>query len=200
MGPKTYYQIVMKTKAQYRKVYKAKRNAMSDEQRRQISLQIVDQLLESPFYKYSRFMVFMPIKRQKEIDLQAFVEYLWKDQKEVFLPRVEGEKMEVLRYIPETILETNEWGISEPIGSERVSPKQIEVCLVPMLICDEWGNRIGYGKGYYDRFFTETSKAILKIGVNYFPPIEGILPHESTDVALDHGFTGEGLFSFDFKS
>jgi len=69
------------------------------------------------------------------------------------------------------------------------------VVIVPLLICDLNGYRLGYGKGFYDRFLSECRADVLKIGLNYFEPIAQI-PGEDTDIPLDFLITPINCHAF----
>jgi 5-formyltetrahydrofolate cyclo-ligase len=97
----------------------------------------------------------------------------------------------------ETKLVFNKWGILEPSGGQAVEPKEIDVVLTPMLAGDKRGFRVGYGKGYYDKFFSLCRPDVLKIGLSYFPPIEEISDVHEFDVKLDYCVTPEEVFSFE---
>ena len=66
----------------------------------------------------------------------------------------------------------------------------------PLLYCDDSGNRVGYGKGFYDGFFENLDKDVKKIGVNFFPPKENIEDVFQKDVPLDYLVTPVEVLSF----
>ena len=66
----------------------------------------------------------------------------------------------------------NKYGIPEPVGGTEMMPAEIELIIVPLLVFDINGNRVGYGKGYYDRFLKSCSENALKVGVSFFEPVE----------------------------
>jgi 5-formyltetrahydrofolate cyclo-ligase len=80
----------------------------------------------------------------------------------------------------------NAWGIREPAGDEPIDAAEIDMVLVPLLCFDKRSHRVGYGKGYYDRFLSKCRPDCLKIGLSFFPPVEAILRIGSRDIALDH--------------
>ena len=86
---------------------------------------------------------------------------------------------------PDTVLYENKWGIPEPRDGKVISASSIDIVIVPLLYADEEGNRVGYGKGFYDRFLSECKNDIQKIGVNFFAPKDEISDIESTDQRID---------------
>lgn len=92
-------------------------------------------------------------------------------------------------------LEENNWGIKQPKQGTPTEGAKIDMVLVPLLAFDKRGHRVGYGKGYYDRFLTTCRPECLKIGLSLFPPLEKI-PDEAQDIALDGCVTPEGVLQF----
>jgi 5-formyltetrahydrofolate cyclo-ligase len=84
-----------------------------------------------------------------------------------------------------TSLKLNKYQIYEPINSQKIDPYVLEVCFTPLLAFDLLGHRVGYGKGFYDRFFTTCKKDLIKIGLSFFDPIEKIENTHKEDVPLD---------------
>src|SRR5690606_41251409 len=90
----------------------------------------------------------------------------------------------------------NDYNTPEPIDRFPVYDKQIDVVFIPLLDYDQIGNRIGYGKGFYDSFLEKCRKDVLKIGVSFYPPeaeIEDIRPE---DIPLDMTITPDEIFDF----
>lgn len=117
-----------------------------------ISESIVSNIRKTEVYNSAkRVMLFFPLKN--EVDLRALLE----DDKEFYLPRVNGEELEVCRYKKGDELVMSEFKVLEPITSP-VSKSIIDLVLVPALCVDEHCNRLGYGKGYYDRFLKDYKK------------------------------------------
>ena len=85
----------------------------------------------------------------------------------------------------DTEIEVNTYGIPEPKNAEQVLETAIDLVFVPLLISDELGYRVGYGKGFYDRFLSDCRKDVKKIGLNFFKPISNISDVNAFDVALD---------------
>ena len=89
------------------------------------------------------------------------------------------------------------WGIREPNGCEIVDPSSIDVVLVPLLCFDTSGHRVGYGKGFYDRFLMKLRPDCQKIGVTYWPPAHGPIDTHDGDRTLDLCITPDETFRFD---
>lgn len=106
----------------------------------------------------------------------------WNKKKQFFLPRVNGVNLDILPY-DESRLELGAFHIEEPSGENTVDPEEIELIIVPAVAYDRKGNRLGRGKGFYDRLL-QTTKA-SKIGVGYEFQLVEELPVEAHDVPMD---------------
>nr|WP_316932866.1 5-formyltetrahydrofolate cyclo-ligase [Chryseobacterium sp. BLS98] len=140
--------------------------------------------------------VFMPIKKLKEIDTGIFIDAFLKADIRVFVPKVVEDKLISVEISKDTIFETSSWGISEPVSNEDSQELHFDYVITPLLYCDHKGNRIGYGKGFYDTFFQSISDASKKIGVNYFSPDETIDDVWENDIPLNYLVTPTEVLSF----
>ncbi|MDE6299665.1 MAG: 5-formyltetrahydrofolate cyclo-ligase [Muribaculaceae bacterium] len=106
----------------------------------------------------------------------------WGKKKHFYLPRVNGVNLEILPY-DKSRLELGSFHIEEPTGTDVVSPEEIELIVVPAVAYDRKGNRLGRGKGFYDRLL-QTTKA-TKVGVGYEFQLVDEVPVEPHDVGVD---------------
>lgn len=106
----------------------------------------------------------------------------WHGRKKFYLPRVNGVNLDILPY-DESRLELGSFHIEEPTGNDTVSSDEIELVIVPAVAYDRRGNRLGRGKGFYDRLLA-TTKA-TKIGVGYEFQIVDEIPAEPHDIKMD---------------
>lgn len=104
--------------------------------------------------------------------------------KNIFLPRVNGDTLDIVKYSP-TSLETGSFSILEPSNNELVDISDIDLVIVPGMAFDKRGNRLGRGKGYYDKLL-QNSKCI-KIGICYdYQLLENrLIPTEPHDIKMD---------------
>lgn len=139
---------------------------------------------------YESFFIYYSVG--SEVDTHAVIEALLRAGKTVCLPKIVGKEMHAVRYEGEA-LETGAFGIPAPVGADM----PCSVALVPLLFVDKKGNRLGYGGGYYDRYFAAYPQ-IIKIGLCYAGQVlSQQLPKENTDVPLDGMITENGFFSFE---
>ncbi len=116
-----------------------------------------------------------------ELSTRRFLDK-WHSKKRFYLPRVNGVNLDILPY-DESRLELGAFHIEEPTGNEVVDPEDIELIVVPGVAYDRKGNRLGRGKGFYDRLL-QTTKA-TKIGVGYEFQMFDSIPVEPHDVKMD---------------
>lgn len=191
----------MKTKSQLRKIYLDKRKALTLQEVEEQSKKIVEQIKKYfPLIKMKNIHIFLPIKKMNEVNTQYWIKELWEDGKRVFIPKILDGKMYCYELTPHTTLEESSWGILEPKGEPISEIIKFDMVVTPLLYCDAEGNRVGYGKGFYDQFFTEINADAIKVGVNFFTPKEEIIDVFSGDIPLDYLVTSDSVFSFKSKS
>ncbi|NKI31451.1 5-formyltetrahydrofolate cyclo-ligase [Croceivirga thetidis] len=183
-------------KHEIRAEFKAKRNLLSIEDIESKSLEISNRLLEVPIWKFSFFHLFLPIIEFKEIDTQPILTLLQGKDKNIVLPKVNGNYLEHFLLTDNTILKQSKWGIPEPQDGIHIDEKKIDVVFVPLLAFDLKGNRVGYGKGFYDRFLSKCKKEVVKIGLSVFEPIPKISDIVDSDIPLEYCVTPEKLYTF----
>ena len=122
----------------------------------------------------------------QEIDLSPFIRKMLESGANVVAPRWNGETYElaVLKGLDEAHLKQGPMGILEPAEAEIVSPKEVEVWLVPGLAFTRSGKRLGYGGGWYDRLLAEAQKESLKLGIAHAFQVVDDLPREPHDIML----------------
>ena len=184
-------------KAELRKKYMQKRKALSTDEAFLLSERIfknfVDYFKPVPDQKVH---IFIPIEKFKEIDTQIFITYFLSRDIRVFVPKIVDAKLISVEIFNDTKFEINNWGISEPVSNEDSGVSDFNYVITPLLYCDRKGNRVGYGKGFYDSFFENISSEVKKIGVNYFNPDEYIDDVWGNDIPLDYLVTATDVLSF----
>lgn len=104
--------------------------------------------------------------------------------------------MEAMEHDENGEMRINLWGIAEPDSNNVIDPQQIDVIIVPLLIFDKRGYRVGYGKGFYDRFIARCRPDVITIGLSFFEPVNRIEDVDQYDIPLTFCITPEGLCSF----
>ena len=95
-----------------------------------------------------------------------------------------------------TKIKKNEYNIPEPVNGLPVPPEMIDVVFVPLLAYDKQGNRVGYGKGFYDQFLAECKPETIKIGLSFFEAENQIEDVFEADVLLDYCITPTQTYTF----
>lgn len=188
-------------KSEFRKIYLEKRNNLSQDEISLLSKRIFKNFINN-FKPVSdqKVHIFIPIEKFKEIDTQMFINYFLSRNISVFVPKIVDTKLISVEIFSDTQFETNNWGISEPVSNEDSEVLDFDFVITPLLYCDFKGNRVGYGKGFYDQFFENISKDSKKIGVNYFNPDDMIDDVWENDIPLDYLVTPTEVLSFSSKS
>lgn len=187
-------------KAELRRQYLAKQEAMSEDERDSASRRIADHFFSGFDLDDVRILhSFVPIEKFKEINTRLIFAKLWRDFPNIqtVVPRVDSETdgIRSLKFTHETELVRNAWGIDEPAHDEFVETQSLDMVLVPGLCFDRGGHRVGYGKGYYDRYLKRCRPDCVKIGLSYFEPVEKIDDVHEGDVRLDALVTPDGVQS-----
>ncbi|MDQ3321148.1 MAG: 5-formyltetrahydrofolate cyclo-ligase [Acidobacteriota bacterium] len=188
------------TKNELRKIYLAKQKNISLIERREKSRQISNRFFEIFNLNRINFLhCFLPIEKFNEIDTKIIFQNVWREfaNVETLVPRVnfQTNTIENVKFASKTALIKNIWKIDEPAQSDSVETKEIDLVLVPLLCFDARGFRVGYGKGFYDRFLKDCRADCLKIGLSYFAPVAEISDARDFDVKLDFCITPEKLVS-----
>lgn len=187
-------------KKQARKIYDQKRLELTytDRLKWDDLILINFQTIETP--QLHAVFSFYPMEERNEINAFIVTDYLHfrNPSLQICYPKmqIDAPNMEAMACHADTIFEANEINILEPLESTVVDPLDIDLVLVPMLICDGKGNRVGFGKGYYDRYLSRCRPDCLKVGLSYFEPVEQIEDADEFDVPLDFCITPEKVYVF----
>lgn len=192
----------MNSKKELRIEVLAKRDALTIEERREKSEVIAEKIVQCKgFLQAEKILLYASFR--SEVDTATIFQYAKAMNKEVYYPKVLGTEMEFYRIETESEFEKGCWGIQEPqvVEDRKFFPKYNEkICIImPGSVFDKKGNRIGYGRGYYDKFLHRLEKTILcKIGIGFACQISDIknFPIEEHDVCLDVLITEEVIYNF----
>ena len=188
------------TKRELRKLYIAKREALSDKDYLEYNEQICDTFFQSvDLSQVKHLHIFLPMIRKREVDTMMIIDRLQEAYPliKIAVPRMKSNsELESYYYEGPSQLMINSWGIQEPKEGELVDPTHIDVTIVPLLAFDLQGQRVGYGKGYYDDFLAQCRADCRKIGVSMFDPERKIEDASLSDVQLDQVITTRSVFDF----
>nr|WP_315254268.1 5-formyltetrahydrofolate cyclo-ligase [uncultured Flavobacterium sp.] len=175
-------------KKELRQKYKALRNGLSEIEIEEKSLAIANEILKLPIWDKTYFHVFLPIEEQKEVNTEFILHLLSGKDKEIVISKSDFATRNMTHFLltDNTKIKKNEYNIPEPIDGLEVPATKIDVVFVPLLAFDKKGNRVGYGKGFYDKFLAECKSQTIKIGLSFFEPEELILDVFESDILLDY--------------
>ena len=187
-------------KKEARKVFREKRKDITTVERNKWDdlILIGFQSLDLPFTEL--VLSFYPIEEYKEINTFLITDYLhFKNPNlSICYPKMVAgaNSMQAAICNADSVFESNSYGIMEPLDTDLAAPAEIDMVLVPMLAFDERGYRVGYGKGYYDRFLKDCREDCIKIGLSYFEPVAVIDDAAEFDVPLDICITPQQIYVF----
>lgn len=186
------------TKQELRQLYKQRRSALTPEVIDDFSLDISNQLLQLPIWDFSFYHVFLSITEHKEINTDFILNILSGKDKNIVISKTIFANLKMVHYLllDTTVIKKNTWNIPEPVDGIEIDPSKIDVVFVPLLAFDQQGHRVGYGKGFYDKFLSECRPETLKIGLSFFEAEERIEGVFESDVALDYCITPQTIYSF----
>jgi 5-formyltetrahydrofolate cyclo-ligase len=179
----------MQTKAQIRAEITRKKKQHTQEELGLLSAQVWNQLENHPLFQSAR-TVLLYYSLPDEVQTHAFVEK-WSKKKTIILPVVKGNELELREYTGKANLKPGNFHIEEPVGKAITNPDAINLALIPGISFDRQGNRLGRGKGYYDRLLQKDS--LYKIGICFqFQLRETPLPADDWDKPMDEVWTENG--------
>ncbi len=188
------------TKSELRTYYKQQRLLLDIPEQELRNQLLCFQFKRISFNHPRRALAFCAHQQQAEPDPSRLTDFLQQQfpQIQIAYPVVQSTPgwMEAVMPYAGSPFQVGKWGIPEPASGEIWQPDTIDLVLVPLLIADKKGNRVGYGGGYYDRFLQRTKPELLKVGICFFEPVESITDTAQFDVPLSCCITPQGLYEF----
>ncbi|MFA7148906.1 MAG: 5-formyltetrahydrofolate cyclo-ligase [Syntrophomonadaceae bacterium] len=179
-----------------RKQMMARRNKLSQLEVDTLSQQVCRRLEElQPLQRAKVIMGFSSIRN--EVNLGPLLQKLQAQGRTILLPRVEGDSIQAIEFRPGEDMGRGSFGIREPLG-EPFTVDKIDVVIVPGLVFDASGYRLGYGKGYYDRFLPRLNQQCFKCGICYeFQVVDNVYPY-SGDIPVHWIVTDQSEIAVDW--
>lgn len=177
----------MLDKNELRRVLKALRKSLSVNQRAEYNEIIYRQVIELPTYQATEW-VFCYITTQSEVDCIPIIEQAMRDGKRVAVPKIIEDEMEFYEIFSLEECKEGAYHIMEPSTNRKVYPNRLQkpLIIVPGLAFDQHKNRMGYGKGYYDRYFHKYgADTFERVAIAFDLQIVKEVPCEPTDVRVD---------------
>lgn len=184
-------------KSDLRKTYLTKREVFSQDEVLSCSEKIFNNFQEKfKIEEDQKVHCFLSMLERKEVDTRFFLDYFFENNIRVFVPKIVKGKMISIEVSRDSAVIKGFYGIREPESNIDSGEKDFDFVITPLLYCDSTGNRIGYGKGFYDEFFAGIHENSKKIGVSLFLPEETIEDVREKDIRLNYLVTPTEILSF----
>lgn len=188
------------TKQSLRSIYKERRNALTPPGQEKMDDLLLIQFQTAGFPFIQTLFTYWPILVNKEPNTHLITQYLEfiNPGLQVAYPKTEITRpaMQAIATDADTRFIKNAYGLEEPESGPVVAPETIDLVLVPLLAFDKAGYRVGYGKGYYDRYLPQCRSSCLKVGFSYFEPVDRITDTNEFDVPLNYCITPQTVYVF----
>jgi len=186
------------TKLELRKKYKTLRDTLSVSEIDDLSISIANQLLKLSVWNYNFYHVFLTIEEQKEVNTDYILNILSGKHKHIVISKSDFKLGTMTHFLltDNTTIKKNSYDIPEPIDGIEINSQKLEVVFIPLLAFDKKGNRVGYGKGFYDKFLSECKPETIKIGLSFFEAESEISDVFENDVTLDYCVTPNKVYLF----
>ena len=186
------------TKQELRKLFNKKRTVIDPSALPGLQQQIFHYFKTITLPSFSMVMSYAAMLDRNEFDIHIIERYLQDIQPATRFcwPKIrEGYEMDAMAsFNNDQIL--NQYGIREPANGVLVNPFEIDIVMIPLLAFDQLGYRVGYGKGYYDRFLSKCRKDVMKIGFSFFEAEPVIKDINNYDVPLNYCITPLRVYEF----
>ena len=189
------------TKDQIRKQYLQKRLALSEAEYHQLNNKLCENFFAAIDLSFIKTLhTFLPIEKQKEVNTWLIIERVRREfpHIRISIPKINNQSSVIESFYFEGLhqLEKNTWGILEPKQGIPTPLEKIDTVLVPLLAFDKAGHRVGYGRGFYDKFLATCPASCKKIGLSLFPSVDSIEGIGPQDLALDLVVTPQECVKF----
>lgn len=150
------------------------------------SARIIERLKDQPEYQSAETVhSYVSMNKRREVETQELIIEMLSKGKQVVVPvtNIEERTLNHIQLTSFEDLKANKWGVLEPEGGPEVSLAALDLVIIPMVAADEYCDRMGYGKGFYDRFLQQVDAP--KIGLIFEQNVVAELPTEEFDIPLD---------------
>ncbi|HOA19492.1 MAG TPA: 5-formyltetrahydrofolate cyclo-ligase [Sedimentibacter sp.] len=187
----------MESKSKIRKRILNVRNNMSKEDVKKNSNAIMDKITSLDIYKHSK-VVFIYMDFKNEVMTSNLIKRMLSEKKRVVIPYTDSINTVLIpsEITKESDLKQNSFGYFEPKSILPVNIEEIDLVIVPGVVFDKNLNRIGFGKGYYDKILNRLKPSAKKVALAHdFQVLEDI-PAEEHDVKMDMIITEKNIYPF----
>lgn len=183
-----------------RKYFIEKRAALTAQDRMKKDDLLLIQLQTVTLPSVTFLFSYWPLEEKQEPNTLLFTDYLEFKNPGIVLcyPKTDFNSlsMQAIQTNDDTRFRRNKYGIYEPENGDSVNAAGIDMVFVPLIAADKKGYRVGYGKGFYDRYLAHCRADCMKIGFSYFEPVDAIEDSHDFDVPLDLCVTPDSVYVF----
>lgn len=187
-------------KKSLRNIYLEQRLKLSEEAYTQANEAILHQVQQLNWQNINAVHLFLSISEKREINTFPILDWLLQQHPhiQILIPRADFTtgRMEQVIYTSDVPINKKKYHIPEPIGGKIVNPSTIDRVFIPLLCFDQQGYRVGYGKGFYDRFLQTCKLDVEKIGLSFFDPIVKISDTDIHDIPLNRCISPNRIYDF----
>lgn len=185
-------------KTEHRKAYTILRKGLSKGEVEELSMKIANRLLKLEIWDKHFYHIFLSIVEFNEVNTDYILNILAGKDKNIIISKCNFDRLEMTHYLltDATKIKKNKYNIPEPVDGIKIETSKIEVVFVPLLAFDDKGNRIGYGKGFYDKFLSQCQSEIVKVGLSFFEAESTFNEIFNTDIGLDYCVTPDKIYQF----
>lgn len=189
------------TKAELRKIYLNERLSLSDDEFARYNFDLCENFFaELDLQNIKVLHSFIPMENTREPNTRMII-YKVQEQYphiQISIPKINPQTVVIENFYYEGTeqLKSNAWGIPEPQYGVRTNTQDIDMVLVPMLIADQDGHRVGYGKGFYDKFLATCKSSCLPVGLCFYEPVSRIDDINDLDMPLKYCVTPATVHRF----
>ena len=179
-----------------RKIYKDKRSNIGLTEFQELCRGIFDNLVKLCIWNKDIYHIYLSIDSKNEVNTNDIISFILNRNKRVIVPKMFNKNLIHFEIDQNTKFTKNILGIREPIGKLRFDKSLIEIIIVPLLVFDKSGHRVGYGEGYYDRFMSDIKNDVIKVGLSLFEPVDKISDINQKDIPLNYVITPSKTYYF----
>ena len=185
-------------KSELRKKYKQRRSQLSETKIDALSFEISNTLLKLDIWEYSFYHMFLTIEEYKEVNTNYLLSILSGKDKNIVVSKSDFATGLMTHFLltDNTTLKKNAFNIPEPTDGIEIDSSKMDVIFIPLLAFDKQGSRVGYGKGFYDKFLSNCKPGTIKVGLSFFEAEELIYDISEHDIKLDYCVTPKEFIAF----
>ena len=186
------------TKQHLRQLYLAKRQQLNDAEYKGLNQKLLQQFQQLDLTGVNCIHLFLPIRERREPDTYLIRDWLKVEHPhiKIVFPKTDFKTLTMESYADDADLQlaVNAYGITEPVNGNEVPADQINMVILPLLAFHTKGYRVGYGKGFYDRFVAQCKPGIQLIGLSLFDAVDGIDDINEYDLRMHDCITPDKIW------